>query len=104
MVWSCPMGTRSEIQKSRISEARGRLSNDPSNGSHLKGDLAQLVQKLQAIEFEVSEEKGEFDLFGLILREASEDRWDIVASARWFSQSRESELHYLSDKLTKALS
>ena len=98
------MGTRSEIQKSRVSQARGRLSNDPSNGSHLKGDLAQLVTKLQAMELEVSEERGEFELFGLVLRAASEDRWDIVVSARWFSQSREDELRYLSDKLTKALS
>jgi hypothetical protein len=97
------MGTRSEVQKSGIGQASGRFGNDRSNGSSLKGDLAELVNKVRGLESEIAQEKGAFGLFGLVLRAGSQDRWDLVASAKWFSDSRSDELRYLSEKLKKTL-
>src|SRR5437879_6134995 len=103
MVWSCSMGTRSEVQKSGIGQSGGRLSDDSINRPHLKGDLAQMVEKIQNLESDISRQKGEFGLFGLILREGSENRWDVVAAAHWFGEERTNDTQYLSEKLKEVL-
>jgi hypothetical protein len=56
------------------------------------------------LELEIAGEKGPFNLFSLVLRAGAPERWDLVASAKWFSESRAQDLRYLSDKLKRTLS
>lgn len=80
------MGTRSTIQASRIGTPAGRLADDPSVTGFAQGALADLLQKLRRVELTLSEMKGPFDFFGLILREDS-DKWDLLTAARWFGDN-----------------
>src|SRR5882724_8783993 len=103
MVWSSAMGTRSEVQKNRLGQTGGRPDDDSGNGSSPKGDLAALIKKVRSLELQISKEKGSFNLFALVLRSGSQNRWDLVASAKWFTGSGRQELRYLSEKLKKSL-
>jgi len=65
--------------------------------------MKQLVQKLVAMEREISEERGTFALFALFLREDALDKWDLVASAPWLEEDKKKSLAYLSDRLRSHL-
>lgn len=65
--------------------------------------MKQLVEKLVAMEREISEERGTFDLFALFLREDALDKWDLVASAPWLEEDKRESLGYLSDRLRSHL-
>lgn len=47
-----------------------------------------LVEKLRTIEQRLSQEKGEFLLFALFLREDSPDVWDLLVSAPWIEKDK----------------
>lgn len=61
--------------------------------------MKDLIQKFVSLEKEISEERGEFSLFALFLREEAIDRWDVVVSAPWFEADQKSTLEYLAKKL-----
>jgi len=65
--------------------------------------MKQLVEKLVAMEREISEERGTFALFALFLREDALDKWDLVASAPWLEEDKKKSLAYLSDRLRSHL-
>ncbi len=54
-----------------------------------------MAQKFRDAEKQVSEELGNFSLFGLFEREQTPDRWDILASAPWLKTDREGTHHLL---------
>ena len=62
-------------------------------------------EKLALLEREVSEEKGEFSLFGLFLREDAqdEDKWDLLVSALWLDANKKEGLAYLAKEIQKQL-
>jgi len=62
-------------------------------------------EKLALLEREVSDEKGEFSLFGLFLREDAqdEDKWDLLVSALWLDADKKKGLAYLAKKIQKRL-
>lgn len=60
--------------------------------------MKQLVEKLIALEQQISTEKGEFSLFALFLREDAQDKWDLVASAAWLEADKKTALDYLSTR------
>jgi len=62
-------------------------------------------EKLALLEREVSDEKGEFSLFGLFLREDAqdEDKWDILVSALWLDADKKESLAYLAKEIQKRL-
>lgn len=62
-------------------------------------------EKLALLEREVSDEKGEFSLFGLFLREDAqdEDKWDILVSALWLDADKKEGLAYLAKEIQKRL-
>ena len=62
-----------------------------------------LSKKLAEVEREVTSEKGAFALFGLFLREDSEDRWDLVVSAPWIESDKEASIEYLAEKVKSRL-
>jgi len=62
-------------------------------------------EKLALLEREISDEKGEFSLFGLFLREDAqdEDKWDILVSALWLDADKKEGLAYLANEIQKRL-
>ena len=64
--------------------------------------MKNIVEKVTAIEKETSAERGEYDLFALFLREESSNKWDILVSAKWISESKEDALKYLAQRIQKS--
>jgi len=62
-------------------------------------------EKLALLEREVSDEKGEFSLFGLFLREDAqdEDKWDLLVSALWLDADKKKGLSYLAKEIQERL-
>ena len=65
--------------------------------------IEPMVEKLASLEREVSSEKGEFSLFGLFLREDSNDRWDLLVSAPWLEANERDGLRYLAGEIQSRL-
>ncbi len=57
------------------------------------------------LEREVSDEKDEFSLFGLFLREDAqdEDKWDLLVAAFWLDVDKKEGLAYLAKEIQKRL-
>jgi hypothetical protein len=53
------------------------------------------LQKLNALETELSHQKGDFVLFGVFLRDGSPDRWDVVVSAPWLDEDDNESLRFM---------
>lgn len=65
--------------------------------------MKQLVEKLIALERQISTKKGEFSLFALFLREDAQDKWDLVAAAAWLEADKKKALDYLAQQLQSSL-
>jgi hypothetical protein len=65
--------------------------------------MKKLVDKLRLLETEISQKKGDFSLFALLLREDSPNRWDLVVSAPWFWIDKKKTLDYLAKQLRSRL-
>jgi hypothetical protein len=65
--------------------------------------MKELIEKLIEVEKRTSQEKGEYDLFALFLREESSNKWDVVVSSKWISQDKPGGLKYLSNKINEVL-
>lgn len=50
--------------------------------------MKAIVEKLRIVEQRLSEEKGEFLLFALFLREDSPEVWDLLVSAPWIESDK----------------
>ena len=61
--------------------------------------IKHLIEKLESLEKEIADEKGEFSLFGLFLREDAENRWDLVVAAPWLNADSMEHIKYIADKL-----
>ncbi len=47
--------------------------------------MIPLAERLRDLERDVALERGDFELFALVLREDSPDRWDLVMAAPWLN-------------------
>jgi hypothetical protein len=65
--------------------------------------MKELVNRLIAIEVEISKEKGQFHLFALFLREDSEDKWDLLVAAAWIDENKTDAIKHISSVVQKAL-
>lgn len=65
--------------------------------------MKELVAKLRSLEEEIAEEKGDFFLFAVFLREDAPNRWDLVVSAPWFGRNEKATLDYLVSKVKSRL-
>ena len=65
----------------------------------------ETLEKLALLEREVSDEKGDFSLFGLFLREDAqdEDKWDLLVSALWLDADKKEGLACLAKEIQKRL-
>ena len=65
--------------------------------------IKNIINKLESLEKEIADEKGEFSLFGLFLREDAENRWDLVIAAPWLNSDSMEDLKYIASKLKSYL-
>jgi len=61
--------------------------------------IKHLFNKLESLEKEIADERGDFSLFGLFLREDAEDRWDLLVAAPWLDADSIGEINYITNKL-----
>ena len=61
--------------------------------------MKQLLEKLKSLEKEISDERGEFSLFALFLREDAENKWDLVVAAPWLNTDSMEDINHISNKL-----
>ena len=61
------------------------------------------IEKLQELMREVAEDKGDFTLFGLFLREEAPDKWDLVVSSPWLEAGKMSALGDFVERLKSAI-
>lgn len=57
------------------------------------------IKQLQQVMNEIAQEKGEFILFGLFLRDEAVDKWDLVVSAPWLEADKLKGLREVVDKM-----
>jgi hypothetical protein len=58
----------------------------------------RIAEDFAALEARISEERGGFTLFALVLREGIPDRWDLVVGAPW-TGDQQSVVKYLVDQI-----
>ncbi len=63
----------------------------------------KIIEKLKAMELEISKEKGEFSLFGVFLRKDAPDKYDLVVSAPWMETDYKGSLEYLTKQVQSKL-
>ncbi len=50
--------------------------------------VAKLTEKFTRLESEIAQERGDFALFALFMREDVPDRWDLIVSAPWVGEDK----------------
>lgn len=65
--------------------------------------MKELINKFKTIEKELSDEKGEFNLFALFLREDSANKWDLLVSADWIIDNKSESLNLITKKVQEHL-
>ncbi|MCY7352642.1 MAG: hypothetical protein LH606_18620 [Cytophagaceae bacterium] len=65
--------------------------------------MKEIVDKLVEIEKRTSAERGAYDLFALLLREDSSDKWDIIDSSTRIIKYKCKALKYLADNIQRIL-
>ncbi|MEN8216233.1 MAG: hypothetical protein ABFS56_07620 [Pseudomonadota bacterium] len=65
--------------------------------------MNKLNQKMLKIEKYLANQKGEFKLFALFLRDGSPGKWDVLVSARWIDANKQQALKIITEQLTTKL-
>ena len=65
--------------------------------------MNELASKLKSFEKKVASEKGNFTIFGLLLRDDAPNTWDVVAAAPWIDLNEPDALRYLSEGIQRSL-
>jgi len=65
--------------------------------------MKEQVEKLRKVEKNLSESKGQFELFGLFLREDSPEKWDLLISADWARHNKKASINIIIEEIRKVL-
>ena len=65
--------------------------------------MNDFVAKFVLVEKDISEERGGFSFFAVLLREDAPNVWDVVISAPWLPKDKKSSLHYIVKKMRARL-
>ena len=65
--------------------------------------MKEIIDKFKVIEKELSDERGEFNLFALFLREGSANKWDLLVSADWIIEDKSESLSVIASKVQEHL-
>jgi len=61
--------------------------------------MKELLDRFIELERSISEEKGDFALFALFLREDAGDKWDLILAAPWIEEDRKSALSEITKRI-----
>jgi len=61
--------------------------------------MRDLLGKFVKLERRLSQDRGEFSLFALFLREDAADRWDLIVAAPWIDVNRKEALAYITTQI-----
>jgi hypothetical protein len=61
--------------------------------------MRDLLGKFVELERRLSQERGEFALFALFLREDASDKWDLIVAAPWIEGDRKEALAYITTQI-----
>jgi hypothetical protein len=104
MVCGGAMGPRSKIQAGRKRKQQGRGSDDPIGGSAAESAMSVLLKKLVSLELALSQQRGDFELFGIFWRKESQGKWDLIAAAPWLHSYDRASLQAIVSEVQKSLS
>ncbi|CAN2039827.1 conserved hypothetical protein [Candidatus Magnetomoraceae bacterium gMMP-15] len=62
-----------------------------------------IIDKFIKIKHDIIEEKGDFTLFALFLRDNSPNKWDVVVAGPWLDSDKNEAYNYLSKQITLRL-
>jgi len=65
--------------------------------------LRDFKERFMRLESHIVQEKGDFALFALFLREEEPGRWDLIAAAPWVVIDRQKATEYFIDKIKSVL-
>ncbi len=65
--------------------------------------MKEQIEKFQKVEKNLSESKGQFELFALFLREDSPDKWDLLISADWARANKKNSINTIIEEIRKEL-
>lgn len=65
--------------------------------------VSELADKFTELESHIAEEKGAFTLFALFMREDVPDRWDLIVSAPWTGNDKQSAVNYFVSQIKSRL-
>jgi hypothetical protein len=65
--------------------------------------MKQMIEKLTSLERDIASEKGELSLFALFLREDTDGKWDLLASAPWLEADKRESFEYLVNQVRARL-
>jgi hypothetical protein len=63
----------------------------------------ELSDKFRVLESRIAEERGDFALFALFLREDAPDRWDLIVSAPWLDSDKRRAVDYFVEQIKSRL-
>lgn len=61
--------------------------------------MKNLLDRFVNLERVISDNKGDFSLFALFLREDSVDKWDLIVAAPWIDADRKEALKYITSQV-----
>ena len=65
--------------------------------------MKEIAEKLTQVERDLAEEKGQFLLFALFLREDAPNLWDLIVSASWIIKNKKKSIKYIFDRIKQEL-
>lgn len=99
MVGCFAMESRRKIPSHRF-RLRNRFDdNDRSDEDSAEETMNELADAVGQAERAMADEKGQFTLFALFLRQDAPNVWDVVVSSPWVESDRAEALRYISAKL-----
>jgi hypothetical protein len=66
--------------------------------------MKELLDSFIQLEKRLSQQKGDFRLFALFLREDAQDKWDLVVAAPWADDDIREALSYIAKEVQDVLS
>jgi hypothetical protein len=61
--------------------------------------MKNFLEKIESLEKDIADERGDFSVFGLFIREDAENWWDIVVAAPWLNSDSMEDINYIANKL-----
>jgi predicted TPR repeat methyltransferase len=66
--------------------------------------VTALLTKLVSLELALSAQRGDFELFGIFLRDDAQGKWDLIAAAPWLHSNDRASLEIIVSGMQKTLS